>query len=251
MLATRKRRIANKKWWTSTRNCTCIATMSTTSVLVCVCVFACVLQGSIEAWHLCIQGWGTAGTGGSFSTWKWTRFISACLHINSPAAWRFCFESDTHSERWCCIRVKRDGEERKSGPNWMITKGWQPWEKQNIPSHGCGEIALCWTLKELFPRTFNVRSSKYIPIIGSGLAKRSTFYFVSCEYCQHQQYFLGFCLRQKASKSAGLIFSRQLALCICKHSAHPFDSIYSTTFFFFKGIEVDTGRGIMEQNEPF
>lgn len=54
MLATRKRRIANKKWWLSTFHCTCIATISVTSrVLVCVCV--CLYVTGVMKAFLCFR----------------------------------------------------------------------------------------------------------------------------------------------------------------------------------------------------
>lgn len=93
MLATRKRRIANKKWWVSTRNCTCIATMSATSVLVCVrvCVCVCVAgqHGGLTFVH--------SGVGDSRHKWEFfphgngPGLFSTCLHLNSPVAWRFLF----------------------------------------------------------------------------------------------------------------------------------------------------------------
>lgn len=58
MLATRKRRIANKKWSSSTRKSSCLF------------VFVCVWSHQEDFRHLSFQGWRTADSGGTLSDWN-------------------------------------------------------------------------------------------------------------------------------------------------------------------------------------
>lgn len=149
MLATRKRRIANKKWWPST----CIAAMSVTS-RVHICVGVTGLQS-----HLFFSGLEEKQQTqvGGFSNWNGLSLFPPedCLHLNSRLMWWFyfirhrlwtliCHLSETLWRRGR-IFIKLDDNKWTKRTSFLE-------EQPRLESYcGCDDTALCWTQKELNP----------------------------------------------------------------------------------------------------